>query len=158
VRRRFEAALRQARRVTVAWTLRRFYRGVSTDECPGWVNRVGLTLRRPLPVYPQLRTCRCTELSDAMCQKRKPLLARRSILRVLSPVNREKSACLSAQASNVFCTELRRRSPVSVVAPFTIQSMPHRERVPGLLSRNRRRAAPWGPRSLRLPRRLLRPP
>jgi hypothetical protein len=32
------------------------------------VNRVGLTLRRPLPVHPQLRTYRCTAVSDAMCQ------------------------------------------------------------------------------------------
>jgi hypothetical protein len=36
---------------------------------PFRVKRVILEVRRPLPVYPQLRTYRCTALSDAMCQQ-----------------------------------------------------------------------------------------
>src|SRR3989442_14844384 len=39
-----------------------------------------------------------------------------------------------------------------------IRKSPNRIRVPGLLSRNRRRSAPWVPRSLRSPRQSLRPP
>src|SRR5258706_4209054 len=39
-----------------------------------------------------------------------------------------------------------------------IQPAPHRVKVLGLLSRNRRRSAPWAPRSPRSPRQLLRPP
>src|SRR5437899_4697354 len=38
------------------------------------------------------------------------------------------------------------------------QPAPRRARAPGLLSRNRRRSAPWAPRSPRSPRQLLRPP
>src|SRR5258707_11684851 len=39
-----------------------------------------------------------------------------------------------------------------------IQPTPHRVKVLGLLSRNRRRSALWAPRSPRSPRQLLRPP
>jgi hypothetical protein len=31
--------------------------------------RVGLTLRPPLPIYPQLRTYRCIALNDDMCHE-----------------------------------------------------------------------------------------
>jgi hypothetical protein len=41
--------------------------------CRQWVIRVVLTVGRSLPVYPQLRTYRCTALSDAMCQCTKSL-------------------------------------------------------------------------------------
>ena len=37
-------------------------------KCPIWVIRVTLAVRRSLPVYRQLRTCRCTAITDAMCQ------------------------------------------------------------------------------------------
>jgi len=37
-------------------------------SCLSWVNRVILTVGRSLPVYPQLRTYRCTARSDALCQ------------------------------------------------------------------------------------------
>src|SRR6266404_5182016 len=43
---------------------------VQAVECPVRVKRVGLTVRCSLPVYPQLRTCRCTVPTDAMCQYR----------------------------------------------------------------------------------------
>jgi hypothetical protein len=42
------------------------------------VNRDGLTFRRPLPICSQLRTCRRTELSDAMGQKQSASSARES--------------------------------------------------------------------------------
>jgi hypothetical protein len=41
--------------------------------CPFGVERVILELLRSLPVYLQLRTYRCTALSDAMCQSTKSL-------------------------------------------------------------------------------------
>ena len=36
---------------------------------PNWLNRVTLAVRRSLLVYPQLRTCRCTAVTDALCQQ-----------------------------------------------------------------------------------------
>src|ERR1700730_7653901 len=41
------------------------------DRMNASVNRVNLAVCQPLPVYPQLRTYRCTALTDAMCQERK---------------------------------------------------------------------------------------
>src|SRR6202051_4542341 len=48
-------------------------RSQGSENCcryPNWVNRVVLPLCRLLPVLPEQRTCRCTALSDAMCQNR----------------------------------------------------------------------------------------
>src|SRR6202171_4158791 len=72
------------------------------------------------------------------------------------------------EADAVGLDELRRRSLVAMNhfwtamnhhgrALFT-QPAPRRVRAPGLLSRNRRRSAPWAPRSARSPRQLLRSP
>jgi hypothetical protein len=36
---------------------------------PLWVNLVVLTMRRLLPLFPQLRTCRRAAITDAMCQQ-----------------------------------------------------------------------------------------
>lgn len=41
----------------------------SSAEFPLRVNRVGLALCQPLPVYPKLRTCRCIASGEAMGQK-----------------------------------------------------------------------------------------
>src|SRR5216684_1034047 len=37
--------------------------------CRRWVKSAVLTVGRLLPIYPQLQTCRCTALTDAMCQQ-----------------------------------------------------------------------------------------
>jgi hypothetical protein len=40
-------------------------------ECPVRVISAILTVVRLLPVFPQFQTCRCTALTDAICQRRK---------------------------------------------------------------------------------------
>ena len=65
------------------------------------------------------------------------------------------------EADSVSLYELCRRGLVGMNhygRSFIIQSAPHRVRALGLLSRNRRRSAPWAPRSARSPRQLLRSP
>src|SRR5205085_7805317 len=65
------------------------------------------------------------------------------------------------KADAVGLDELRRRGVVGMNhdgGSLITQSAPHRVRAPGLLSRNRRRSAPWAPRSTRSPRQLLRSP
>lgn len=46
-------------------------RNADQARCRSWVNRFTLTVGQPLPILPQLRTCRCTAPTDAMCQKQK---------------------------------------------------------------------------------------
>ena len=65
------------------------------------------------------------------------------------------------EADSVSLYELCRRGLVGMNhdgRSLIIQSAPHRVRALGLLSRNRRRSAPWAPRSARSPRQLLRSP
>jgi hypothetical protein len=51
-------------------------RNADQARCRSWVNRFTLTVGQPLPILPQLRTCRCTAPTDAMCQQPTSLIAR----------------------------------------------------------------------------------
>src|SRR2546427_715961 len=55
------------------------------------------------------------------------------------------------------CVVIHNKSPCGGSHGIS-QPAPHRVRAPGLRSRNRRRSAPWAPRSARSPRQLLRSP
>src|SRR5216684_561081 len=79
-----------------------------------WVISAILTVVRLLPVFPQFQTCRCTALTDAMCQKPNSLQAHCSAGRKVRPAN---ICALGISAQLARFRKCRRRVPPAPRSP-----------------------------------------
>ena len=93
------------------------------------VNRVTLAVRRSLPVYPQLRTCRCTAVTDALVESRMGAVAWAIRQRSVShPRSSNRTCPIKASGSPTGFTVRHTAGPLEVGVRDVADRVVHRQR------------------------------